>query len=113
MGTVGLEDRRREGWHHWLGEFTPNELLPGEPEDSQTTFSAAAVTRRALQLIGDFLASLPDAGSAGVADGLRVSMLAAVTRGLRPAPRSDGAGGDRRIRRGTGPRDRRAAPDAP
>ena len=31
-GTVGLEDRRADGWHHWLGQFTTNDLLPGEPE---------------------------------------------------------------------------------
>ena len=36
-GTVGLEDRRADGWHHWLGQFTTNELLPGEPEDSRTS----------------------------------------------------------------------------
>jgi uncharacterized protein with NAD-binding domain and iron-sulfur cluster len=92
METVGLEDRRLGGWHHWLGQFTPNDLLPGEPEGSEPPFSAAATLRRTLQLIEDFLASLPDTGgleangspdppvrsSEVIANGLRVGILAAV-----------------------------------
>jgi uncharacterized protein with NAD-binding domain and iron-sulfur cluster len=83
MGTVGLEDRRGEGWHHWLGEFTPNDLLPGEPEEAGGELGLAAVVRRALQLVGDFLSSLPDSpprpGESRVAEGLRAGILAAVT----------------------------------
>ena len=58
--TVGLEDRRPDGWHHWLGQFTPNDLLPGEADDGGGQFSAADFLRRALQLVTDFLESLPD-----------------------------------------------------
>jgi uncharacterized protein with NAD-binding domain and iron-sulfur cluster len=82
METVGLEDRRCEGWHHWLGEFTPNDLLPGEPEGEAAQLGLPSVLRRALQLIEDFLDSLPDSEQPGrdrVAEGLRVSILAAVT----------------------------------
>jgi uncharacterized protein with NAD-binding domain and iron-sulfur cluster len=64
-GTVGLEDRRSDGWHHWLGDFTPNELLPGEPDATRQELSVAGVVRRALQLIVDFLRSLPDEPPAG------------------------------------------------
>jgi len=92
-GTVGLEDRRLEGWHHWLGRFTSNELEPGEPEIGRE-FSTLEVLRRSLQLIMDFLESLPDeqvpagalalSGSSepprpsSVAAGLRVAVLAAI-----------------------------------
>jgi len=91
MQTVGLEDRRPDGWHHWLGQFTPNDLLPGEPEGSEQPFSVAATLQRALKLIEDFLASLPDTGALDpsgslapterrdeAAQGLRVGVLAAV-----------------------------------
>jgi uncharacterized protein with NAD-binding domain and iron-sulfur cluster len=59
-GTVGLEDRRLDGWHHWLGEFTPNDLEPGEPDAGGGEFSIRDVLRRALQLITDFFDSLPE-----------------------------------------------------
>jgi uncharacterized protein with NAD-binding domain and iron-sulfur cluster len=93
-GTVGLEDRRLEGWHHWLGQFSSNDLEPGEPETGGREFSILEVLRRSLQLITDFLESLPDeqlpAGSlilsgspepplpSSVVTGLRVGVLAAI-----------------------------------
>ena len=95
--TVGLEDRRRDGWQHWLGEFTRNDLLPGEPDATLREFSVADTLRRALQLITDFLESLPDEGVGSgevvlsgspaapngrnaIAAGFRVSVLAANPR---------------------------------
>ncbi len=95
MNTVGLEDRRPEGWHHWLGQFTPDDRAPGEPEAGGAAFSMAHVLRRTLQLIMDFLDSLPDEhsssgvlalsgsadppqGRSSVVSGLRVSVLAAI-----------------------------------
>jgi uncharacterized protein with NAD-binding domain and iron-sulfur cluster len=95
VGMVGLEDRRLDGWHHWLGEFTANDLEPGEPEADGGEFSLLEVLRRALQLITDFLDSLPEEqlpsgvlalsgssdpprGSSSVATRLRVSVLAAI-----------------------------------
>lgn len=94
-GTVGLEDRRLDGWHHWLGQFAVNDLEPGDPEGSGGEFSILDLLRRALQLIADFLDSLPDEhsrsevlaltgssdppkGPSRVARGLRVSVLAAI-----------------------------------
>ena len=93
-GPVGLEDRRLDGWHHWLGEFTENDLEPGE-RDLGAQFSMLDVLRRALQLIVDFLESLPEerlpssvlalSGSSdppkapsSVATSLRVAVLAAI-----------------------------------
>ncbi len=91
MQTVGLEDRRADGWHHWLGQFTANDELPGEPVESERPFSMARTLRRALQLVADFLDSLPDtadlelsgspdpsAGATRAADAIRVGVLAAV-----------------------------------
>jgi uncharacterized protein with NAD-binding domain and iron-sulfur cluster len=94
-GTVGLEDRQHDGWHHWLGQFTPNDLLPGEPEASGREFSMTDMLRRALRLITDFIDSLPDeqlptgqvalsgssdppSGPSAVVTGLRVSVMAAI-----------------------------------
>lgn len=59
-GTVGLEDRRLDGWHHWLGQFTANGLEPGEADAGGGEFSIRDVPRRALQLITDFFDSLPE-----------------------------------------------------
>jgi uncharacterized protein with NAD-binding domain and iron-sulfur cluster len=93
--TVGLEDRRPDGWHHWLGQFTPNDLLPGEPDGTGRELTLGDVLRRALQLIVDFLDSLPDdpaasgevvlsgsseapAGPSALVNGVRVTVLAAI-----------------------------------
>ena len=77
--TVGLEDRRNGGWHHWLGQFTPNELLPGEPDATRRELSLQDILRRALQLIADFLDSLPDDRvRSDLVNGFRVTVLAAV-----------------------------------
>ena len=40
--------------------FAPNDLLPGEPDATGREFTLADLLRRALRLIADFLASLPD-----------------------------------------------------
>ena len=58
--TVGLEERRGDGWHHWLGQFSRNDLVPGEPDANGREFGAADFLRRALRLVMDFLESLPD-----------------------------------------------------
>lgn len=105
-GTVGLEDRRLDGWHHWLGQFTPNDLEPGGPEGDGRELTSLNVLRRVVQLIMDFLGSLPEAGSPSgvlamsgscepppgpgpVASGLRAGVLAAIletSAQLRGAP---------------------------
>ena len=117
-GTVGLEDRRHEGWHHWLGRFGSNELDPGDPEISRE-FSTLDVLRRSLQLITDFIESLPDehvpagalalSGSpepprpSSVATGLRVGVLAAI---LEASAQLEGALDRTRIESSIGALDR-------
>jgi uncharacterized protein with NAD-binding domain and iron-sulfur cluster len=56
---VGLEDRDQVGWHHWVGLFTPNDELPGEPGTTGREVTVVDLARRALRLVADFLASLP------------------------------------------------------
>jgi uncharacterized protein with NAD-binding domain and iron-sulfur cluster len=58
--TQALEDRRPEGWHHWVGGFSPNDLLPGEPENTGRDFNIADTLLRALQLVTDFLETLSE-----------------------------------------------------
>ncbi len=117
-GTVGLEDRRLEGWHHWLGRFSSNELDPGDPQISRE-FSTLDVLRRSLQLITDFIESLPDeqvpagalalSGSpepprpSSVATGLRVGVLAAI---LEASAQLEGAVDRTRIESSIGALDR-------
>jgi uncharacterized protein with NAD-binding domain and iron-sulfur cluster len=56
---VGLEDRDVDGWHHWVGLFSPNDQLPGEPDGTGGEVTVVDMARRALRLVADFLASLP------------------------------------------------------
>ena len=84
------------------GEFSPNDLDPGDPEIGGGEFSILDVLRRALQLITDFIESLPDE---------QVSpRRARAQRVLRSAPRPERRR-DRSARRRAGgdPRGLRAA----
>ncbi|MEQ1787492.1 MAG: NAD(P)-binding protein, partial [Acidimicrobiales bacterium] len=56
---VGLEDRDSFGWHHWVGLFSPNDELPGDPDGDGRGMTAVDLAQRALRLVADFLASLP------------------------------------------------------
>ena len=104
-GTVGLEDRRGDAWHHWLGQFTPNDLEPGAPDATGGPVDVRELLARALRLVADFLASLPDdpAASGGVVlsatpeapegpspfvTGARVVVLAAVLEAATQARRA-------------------------
>jgi uncharacterized protein with NAD-binding domain and iron-sulfur cluster len=82
--TVGLEDRRGDGWHHWLGRFTPNQFEPGEPDADGRELTVADGLRRALQLITDFLEALPEGGTPDapgngtLVEGYRLAVLSAI-----------------------------------
>jgi len=85
-GTLGLEDRDGDGgsWRHWLGRFSPNDQLPGEPDATGRDLTVVEFVRRALGLVVDFLASLPPPGAPDrsgpggiVAGGFTVAMAAA------------------------------------
>jgi uncharacterized protein with NAD-binding domain and iron-sulfur cluster len=58
--TQALEDRRPEGWHHWVGGFSPNDLLPGDSDHTGRDFEIADILRRGLQLVTDFLETLSE-----------------------------------------------------
>ncbi len=60
--TVGLEDRHAGGWHHWVGDFAPNDQLPGDPDAPGGVMSVAEFALRALRLLADFAGSLRPAG---------------------------------------------------
>lgn len=62
---VGLEDRFGPDWRHWLGSFAHNDLDPGEPlgpDGADPPPDIAAITRTGIQLILDFVNSLPVLG---------------------------------------------------
>ena len=81
--TQALEDMRPDGWHHWIGEFSPNDLLPGEPDFTGREFNVADILLRGLQLVTDFLETLSDADDAPdrpseLLNWFRISVLSAV-----------------------------------
>jgi uncharacterized protein with NAD-binding domain and iron-sulfur cluster len=60
---VGLEDLDHDTWRHWVGRFSTNDELPGEPDALRADGAAGEMTvvdyvRRALGLVADFLESL-------------------------------------------------------
>lgn len=59
---VGLEDRFADQWRHWIGSFARNDLDPGDPIGWVGTPDIAELTRRGIQLILDFVSSLPTVG---------------------------------------------------
>jgi uncharacterized protein with NAD-binding domain and iron-sulfur cluster len=64
--TVGLEDRHGGGWHHWVGDFAPNDQLPGDPDAPGGVMTVAEFVRRGLRLLADFAESLrPGAPGSG------------------------------------------------
>ena len=61
--AVGLEDRDRDDWRHWLARFAPNDLEPGDPCGDRQPASLAEFALRALRLVIDGVESLADVGS--------------------------------------------------
>ena len=60
-GTVGLEDRRADGWHHWLGSVHAERPAARRAGGhGRTSYTLTDVLRRALAAVVDFLESLPD-----------------------------------------------------
>lgn len=55
---VGLEHAGLGGWQHWVGRFTPNDELPGDPGEPGAGVTVVDYVRRALRLVADFLESL-------------------------------------------------------
>jgi uncharacterized protein with NAD-binding domain and iron-sulfur cluster len=62
--VVGLEGRDHSGtWQHWVGDFAPNDELPGEAAAPGGAMTVVDFVRRALRLLQDFAESLPVARS--------------------------------------------------
>ncbi|HKX73960.1 MAG TPA: FAD-dependent oxidoreductase [Acidimicrobiia bacterium] len=58
---IGLEDFHGGRWRHWVANFSPNDLLPGESDEEATEpLSVAEFVRRSLQLLSDFYTSLEE-----------------------------------------------------
>jgi uncharacterized protein with NAD-binding domain and iron-sulfur cluster len=64
---VGATDRWDGEWRLWLGRFTGNDELPGEPDASPADMTAVRFVERALALIIDFSVSLRAMGDTGLA----------------------------------------------
>ncbi|WP_082682812.1 FAD-dependent oxidoreductase [Mycobacterium sp. GA-1285] len=64
--NLGLADRWGDDWLTWLGTFTRNDELPGEPESAGREITAVGFLRRAAQLLVDFTRSLRDTEPVGL-----------------------------------------------
>ncbi len=94
--TLGLEDLYEGEWHHWLGTFSENAQLPGEPEETGRALTMVEFVGRAVLLILDFVRSVPnpqhrrDRGDAGT---LAPALVAAALGALLEVTRqTDGNG---------------------
>jgi len=63
---VGATDRHNDEWQLWLGRFTGNDELPGEPDAPEGGMDVLHFLQRALQLILDFSDSLRVMGDTGL-----------------------------------------------
>ncbi|MFY9920818.1 MAG: FAD-dependent oxidoreductase [Mycobacterium sp.] len=63
---VGATDRWNGEWQLWLGRFTGNDELPGEPDGPSEQLDVVHFVQRALQLILDFSDSLRVMGDTGL-----------------------------------------------
>jgi uncharacterized protein with NAD-binding domain and iron-sulfur cluster len=55
--NLGLADKFGSDWLMWLGTFTRNDQLPGEPDATGREITVVEFTRRAVQLVSDFAES--------------------------------------------------------
>jgi uncharacterized protein with NAD-binding domain and iron-sulfur cluster len=63
---VGAADRWHGEWQVWLGRFTGNDELPGEPDGGADELTVAGFVQRALRLILDFTESLRGMADTGL-----------------------------------------------
>lgn len=64
--NLGLADELGNEWLMWLGTFTRNDGLPGEPDSTGREQTVVEFTARAIRLVKDFAESLRDAAPAGL-----------------------------------------------
>jgi uncharacterized protein with NAD-binding domain and iron-sulfur cluster len=98
--NLGLADRWGDEWLTWVGTFTRNDELPGEPDGTGREITAVGFLRRAVQLLVDFTESLrgtspvgvvlstsPDPpNSAGTIEAVQRGILAALLSVAQPDP---------------------------
>jgi uncharacterized protein with NAD-binding domain and iron-sulfur cluster len=65
--NLGLADEFGNDWLMWLGTFTRNDGLPGEPDATGRELTVVEFTRRALRVVRDFAESQCDAIPVGLA----------------------------------------------
>ena len=65
--NLGLADKFGSDWLLWLGTFTRNDGLPGEPDSTGREMTVVDFTRRALRLLRDFAESQRGTTAAGLA----------------------------------------------
>lgn len=63
---VGLMHPTGTGWHPWVGSFSTNDLVPGEPDAEGGEMTVVELVRRGLVLLRDFVTSLPTPSSPAV-----------------------------------------------
>ncbi len=64
--NLGLADQWGDGWLAWLGTFTRNDLLPGDPAGTGREMTVLTFLQRAAQLLVDFAASVRDTTPTGL-----------------------------------------------
>ncbi len=64
--NLGLADRFGNDWLMWLGTFTRNGGLPGEPDATGREMTVLEFTRRAVRLVRDFAESQRSASPVGL-----------------------------------------------
>ncbi len=64
--NLGLADRFNSDWLMWLGTFTRNDGLPGEPDATGREMTVFEFTRRAIRLVRDFAESQRSAAPVGL-----------------------------------------------
>lgn len=64
--TIGLAEQWGDDWQVWLGRFTQNDELPGEPGLTGREMTVPDFMQRAVRMVLDFADSVRDAGPVGL-----------------------------------------------
>jgi uncharacterized protein with NAD-binding domain and iron-sulfur cluster len=64
--TIGLAEQWGEDWQVWLGTFTKNDEVPGEPGLTGREMTVPDFLQRAVRMVLDFADSILDAGPVGL-----------------------------------------------
>ena len=64
--TIGLTEQWGDDWLVWLGRFTENDELPGEPDLTGREMTVPGFLHRAIRMLLDFADSIRDEGPVGL-----------------------------------------------